>query len=59
TLPVGALRGVADAFRGHPSGLGRAGAIIVGLGITAVGYIATKLNTAIAKPDQVPQLQTS
>ncbi|MFB4316961.1 glycosyltransferase family 2 protein [Actinomadura sp. 21ATH] len=38
TLPRGALRGVGDAFRGDPAGLGRAGAISVGLAWTAWGY---------------------
>jgi glycosyltransferase involved in cell wall biosynthesis len=38
TLPRGAVRGVGDTFRGDPSGLGRAGAITVGLGYTAWGY---------------------
>jgi glucosyl-dolichyl phosphate glucuronosyltransferase len=59
TLPLGVLRGVADLFRGRPAGLGRAGAIIAGLGMTAVGYVAAKLSAATAKPDQVPQLQTT
>jgi GT2 family glycosyltransferase len=43
TLPLGAARGVADLFRGDPSGLGRSGAIIVGLGVTAWGYLWTSL----------------
>ncbi|GAA2418573.1 glycosyltransferase family 2 protein [Actinomadura vinacea] len=38
TLPLGALHGVGDAFRGDPSGLGRAAAISVGLACTAWGY---------------------
>jgi glycosyltransferase involved in cell wall biosynthesis len=59
TLPLGVLKGVADLFRGRPAGLGRAGAIIVGLGMTAVGYIGTKLNAVTAKADQAPQLQTT
>jgi glycosyltransferase involved in cell wall biosynthesis len=59
TLPLGVLRGVADLFRGRPAGLGRAGAIIAGLSLTALGYIAAKLNAVTVKPDQVPQLQTS
>jgi glycosyltransferase involved in cell wall biosynthesis len=59
TLPLGMLRGIADLFRGRPAGLGRAAAIIAGLGMTAVGYIGTKLNAAIAKPDQAAQLQTT
>jgi glucosyl-dolichyl phosphate glucuronosyltransferase len=59
TLPLGVLRGVGDLFRGRPAGLGRAGAIIAGLSLTAVDYIATKLNAVTVKSDQVPQLQTS
>ncbi|WP_433327040.1 glycosyltransferase family 2 protein [Spirillospora sp. CA-294931] len=37
-LPRGAAKGLADAFRGDPAGLGRAGAIAVGLAWTAWGY---------------------
>ncbi|MEV6985533.1 glycosyltransferase family 2 protein [Sphaerisporangium sp. NPDC051017] len=37
-LPLGALRGVRDALRGDPSGLGRAGAIVTGLAWTSWGY---------------------
>ncbi len=59
TLPLGVLRGVADLFRGQPSGLGRAGAIIAGLGVTALGFIAAKLNAATVKPDPVPQPQAN
>jgi glycosyltransferase involved in cell wall biosynthesis len=59
TLPLGVLRGIGDLFRGRPSGLGRAGAIIAGLGMTAFGYIGARLSGATAKPDQVPQLQTT
>jgi glycosyltransferase involved in cell wall biosynthesis len=39
TLPKGILKGLADALHGDFSGLGRAGAIILGLGFTALGYI--------------------
>jgi glycosyltransferase involved in cell wall biosynthesis len=38
TLPRGAVRGLVDALRGDPSGLGRAAAITVGLGYTTWGY---------------------
>ncbi|MFI6498799.1 glycosyltransferase family 2 protein [Nonomuraea typhae] len=37
-LPRGALRGLGEALRGDPGGLGRAGAIVVGLAWTAWGY---------------------
>jgi glucosyl-dolichyl phosphate glucuronosyltransferase len=39
-LPLGVARGIADAFRGDLSGLGRAGAIVAGLGATGGGYVA-------------------
>ena len=39
-LPLGVLRGVSDAiFRGDIPDLARAGAILVGLSITAAGYL--------------------
>jgi GT2 family glycosyltransferase len=38
TLPKGAFRGVGDTFHGDLAGLGRAGAIILGLGYTIWGY---------------------
>jgi glycosyltransferase involved in cell wall biosynthesis len=59
TLPLGVLKGIGDLFRGRPAGLGRACAIITGLGMTSVGYIGTKLKAAIVKPDRVPQPQTT
>lgn len=37
-LPLGVLRGLADALRGDAAGLGRAAAIVAGLGITVFGY---------------------
>ncbi len=37
-LPAGVARGVADALRGDVAGLGRAGAIVIGLGVAAIGY---------------------
>jgi glycosyltransferase involved in cell wall biosynthesis len=43
TLPTGALRGLWDALRGDLSGLGRAGAIVVGLAITSAGYLRARL----------------
>lgn len=39
TLPKGVVRGVADALRGDLGGLGRAGAIVIGLGATTAGYL--------------------
>ena len=43
TLPLGVLRGIKDAFWGDLSGLGRAGAIIIGLTWTTWGFIVGKL----------------
>jgi GT2 family glycosyltransferase len=41
TLPSGVARGLADAtVRGDAAGVGRAAAIVAGLGLTAGGYIA-------------------
>jgi hypothetical protein len=51
TLPRGVARGLADAGRGDPAGLARAGAIIVGLSVTAAGYLvgrAGRAGTAVA-----------
>jgi glycosyltransferase involved in cell wall biosynthesis len=39
-LPLGVARGIADAFHGDLSGLGRAGAIVAGLCVTGGGYVA-------------------
>jgi hypothetical protein len=39
-LPLGVVRGIADAFRGDLSGLGRSGAIVAGLCVTGGGYVA-------------------
>jgi glycosyltransferase involved in cell wall biosynthesis len=44
TLPLGVARGVADVFRGDIAGIGRAGAIIVGLAVTTAGYLRGKLD---------------
>lgn len=48
TLPGGVARGCAETLRGRPAGLLRAGAIVVGLGATAAGYLAGKLRRAPA-----------
>lgn len=43
-LPRGVLRGLKDAFvHGKWSGFGRAGAIIIGLGLTTAGYVVGRL----------------
>jgi glycosyltransferase involved in cell wall biosynthesis len=59
TLPLGVLRGVADLFRGRPAGLGRAGAIIAGVSVTAVGYLAARLSRDTTKSGQAPRLRTT
>jgi GT2 family glycosyltransferase len=46
TLPLGVIKGVGDLFRGDLGGLGRAGAIIVGLGVTGAGYLSVRLDRA-------------
>jgi glucosyl-dolichyl phosphate glucuronosyltransferase len=51
TLPEGVVRGVADAvLHRDPYGFGRAGAIVVGLGYTAAGYLMGKLTGQTAIP---------
>jgi GT2 family glycosyltransferase len=42
-LPRGALRGFIDALRGDITGLARAGAIVVGLAVTVLGYVRGSL----------------
>lgn len=39
TLPSGVWHGLTDAFRGDRSGIARSGAIVIGLTITAAGYL--------------------
>jgi glucosyl-dolichyl phosphate glucuronosyltransferase len=46
TLPMGVVRGLADALRGNRAGLARAGAIVAGLATTAAGYGAGALSGA-------------
>jgi glycosyltransferase involved in cell wall biosynthesis len=43
TLPLGVARGIADLFRGDPTGLRRAGAIVAGLSVTTAGYLRATL----------------
>ena len=43
TLPLGVVRGLGDLGRGDVAGLGRALAIIAGLGVTAAGYLRGKV----------------
>jgi len=58
-LPLGVIRGVADLFRGDPSGAGRAGAIVAGLGMTSFGYLRGKLGGVKQSQPQAPELQTA
>ena len=51
TLPQGFLRGLADAFHGDFSGLRRAGAIVLGLGFTAFGYIVGVFKRSAIRSD--------
>ena len=59
TLPLGVLRGIGDLLRGRPAGLGRAGAIIAGVGVTTVGYLRGKLSQRAASTDPASRLQTT
>lgn len=43
TLPRGVMRGLIDLVRGHPAGLGRAGAIVIGLAAAIAGYLTASL----------------
>lgn len=47
-LPRGVARGLGDARRGDLAALGRAAAIIAGLGTTSAGYARGRLMTARA-----------
>ncbi|MFJ9665089.1 glycosyltransferase family 2 protein [Streptomyces sp. NPDC101219] len=44
-LPAGVLRGLADALRGRPGGVRRAGAIVTGVVTAAVGYAVGTVQT--------------
>ncbi|MEV4974220.1 glycosyltransferase family 2 protein [Streptomyces scopuliridis] len=44
-LPAGVARGVRDALRGRPGGLGRAGAIVAGVTMTTAGYLVGRFRT--------------
>jgi glucosyl-dolichyl phosphate glucuronosyltransferase len=49
TLPLGALRGLGEAVKGDPGGLGRAGAIVVGLAWTAWGYLVGSVRLKVVR----------
>lgn len=46
TLPAGVLRGIKNGLSGHIAGLGRSTAILTGLGITGLGYLAGTVSQA-------------
>lgn len=48
TLPLGVVRGGADALRGQPAGLGRSAAIVAGLTATLTGFVAGALQRRLA-----------
>ncbi|MCG5212675.1 glycosyltransferase family 2 protein [Streptosporangium soli] len=48
-LPLGALRGVGEAFRGDLAGLGRAAAIVIGLAWTTWGYVIGTARLRLAR----------
>jgi glucosyl-dolichyl phosphate glucuronosyltransferase len=52
TLPLGVLRGIADALRGDLAGLARATLIVAGLLVTTAGYVfgATAGRSAVIEP---------
>lgn len=58
TLPAGVVRGVKDAFTGDLTGLGRAGAIFLGLALTGIGFVHGSLFgkpvSPATRPEPVP-----
>jgi hypothetical protein len=59
TLPHGVARGLADALiRLDASGFLRAGAIILGLAITIVGYLVGTITQHFSPPSSGPQAET-
>jgi GT2 family glycosyltransferase len=49
TLPAGIWDGIRDAVVGDGYGLGRAGAIVVGLAVTSAGFVGARLGQASGK----------
>jgi glucosyl-dolichyl phosphate glucuronosyltransferase len=49
TLPLGVLRGCADALRGQPDGLGRSATIIIGLLAAVTGFTIGTLQRRLAR----------
>jgi glucosyl-dolichyl phosphate glucuronosyltransferase len=50
TLPLGALRGLANGLKGDVNGFRRSGAIIAGLLLTTFGYVRGRLAKATPEP---------
>jgi len=47
TLPIGVARGLGEVLRGRADGAGRAGAIVLGLVLTAASYLRSRLTVAV------------
>jgi len=56
TLPLGAARGVAEAVRGRPAAILQSVAIVVGLTITAGGFVYGRLRMLIGLDRQPPSV---
>lgn len=54
-LPTGVVHGVADAAHGDLAGLGRAGAIVAGLGATAGSYMSERVRLALTRTAHTPR----
>jgi GT2 family glycosyltransferase len=52
-LPAGVLRGLGQAARGDPGGALRAAAIVVGLYVTAVGYVSARIGKRGGRMDEM------
>lgn len=50
TLPIGVLRGLAAPFRLDIGGIGRAAAIVLGLGLTGLGYLSGTATLKLRHP---------
>jgi hypothetical protein len=44
-LPAGVARGLIDALRGDPAGVGRSVSIVLGLAVTVAGYAVGRLSS--------------
>lgn len=52
-LPTGVLKGLGDTLKGDFSGLGRAGAIVLGFSATALSYAWVRLSLLVGSPNSV------